>query len=45
VTGHDGSLDLADIVVTDPPAGWAPEVTDDDPAPADVLDFNVEAGE
>lgn len=40
--GHDGSLDLADIEVTEPPADWFPEVTDDDPDPDDVLDLDEE---
>lgn len=41
--GHDGSLDLADIEVTPPPAGWSPDLTDDIPAPADVRDVDEEA--
>lgn len=41
--GHDGSLDLADIEVTEPPANWSPETVDDDPDPADVVDLDEEA--
>jgi len=37
-------LDLADIEVTEPPAAWKPDLTDDDPAPSDVRDMDEEAG-
>lgn len=39
------NVDAADIEVTDPPVGWVPEVTDDDPSPGDVRDLDVEADE
>lgn len=38
-------IDAADIEVTEPPAGWVPEVTDDDPDPRDVRDADWEADE
>lgn len=41
--GHDGSLDLADIEVTPPPADWAPEVEDALPAADDVVDLDEDA--
>jgi len=41
--GHDGSLDLADIEVTEPPADWSPEIEDAMPDPADVIDLDEEA--
>lgn len=41
--GHDGSLDLADIEVTEAPADWAPEVEDALPNPADVVDLDEDA--
>lgn len=41
--GHDGSLDLADIEVTEPPAGWSPEVDEALPNPADVIDLDEDA--
>jgi hypothetical protein len=40
---NPGDLDLADIEVTQPPADWTPEVTDDDPDPADAADRDEEA--
>ena len=40
--GHDGSLDLADIEVTEPPSGWSPETVDAIPSPADVVDLDEE---
>lgn len=43
VEGHDGSLDLADIEVSAPPADWSPEVVDALPDPADVVDLDEEA--
>jgi hypothetical protein len=41
--GHDGSLDLADIEVTQPPAGWSADVVESLPDPADVVDLDEEA--
>jgi hypothetical protein len=38
--GHDGSLDLADIEVTEAPADWAPEVVEAMPDVADVVDLD-----
>lgn len=40
--GHDGSLDLSDIEVTEPPADWSPETVDAIPSPEDVTDLNEE---
>lgn len=42
---EDGNVDAADIEVTLPPSGWVPELTDDDPDPADVLDYDRGADE
>lgn len=41
----DGNIDAADIEVTEPPAGWVPAVTDDEPDPVDVMDFDRGADE
>ncbi len=39
-------LDAADIDMDSaPPAGWEPEVTDDDPDPVDVRDEDVASDE
>lgn len=40
--GQDGSLDLADIDVVAPPAGWTPDVVDAIPDPSDVVDLDEE---
>lgn len=40
---NPGELDLADIEVTQPPADWSPDVTDDDPDPVDATDADQEA--
>jgi hypothetical protein len=42
--GHDGSLDLADIEVGAPPAGWSPDVVDSLPDAIDVVDLDEEPG-
>jgi len=35
-----GDLDLADIEVGQPPEGWTPDVTDEDPEPTDARDLD-----
>ena len=39
----DGNVDAADIEVTEPPEGWAPELIDAEPNPADVRDNDEDA--
>lgn len=38
----EGEKDLADIEVTEPPAGWSPAVVDGEPNPGDVIDLDEE---
>lgn len=40
---EDGNVDAADIEVTQPPAGWVPSITDQDPDPEDIRDLDEDA--
>lgn len=39
----EADIDAADIEVTEPPAGWRPDITDEDPDPRDVRDLDEDA--
>lgn len=41
-TPAEGELDLADIEVSAPPQGWAPETVEATPDPVDAVDADQE---